>query len=139
MSREDAQFKLRMPAELRSKVEQAAKSAGRSINAELVARLEASYLSEDCLQLIPANKARELSELARSALPNEIRRRVIGAINHAIKMGHSSTVVNLSDFELDVGLSDPDAEHLISGITEELITSGYKYNWDDMTAIFIEF
>ncbi|WP_272876513.1 Arc family DNA-binding protein [Stutzerimonas stutzeri] len=33
------QFKLRMPAELRLQAEHAAKAAGRSLNAELVARL----------------------------------------------------------------------------------------------------
>jgi hypothetical protein len=43
MSRADQQFKLRMPAALRAKVEQAAKEARRSLNAEIVLRLEASF------------------------------------------------------------------------------------------------
>lgn len=43
MSREDAQFKLRLPAELREQVEQSAKTNRRSINAEIVARLEESF------------------------------------------------------------------------------------------------
>jgi hypothetical protein len=43
MSRTDAQFKLRLPAALRAQVEQAAKQARRSLNAEIVLRLEASY------------------------------------------------------------------------------------------------
>ena len=43
MSRTDAQFKLRMPAALRAQVEQAAKEARRSLNAEIVLRLEASF------------------------------------------------------------------------------------------------
>jgi len=36
MSREDPQFKLRLPADLKAKLEQRAKMNGRSINAELV-------------------------------------------------------------------------------------------------------
>lgn len=36
MSREDPQFKLRLPAELKAKLDQRAKMNGRSINAELV-------------------------------------------------------------------------------------------------------
>lgn len=36
MSREDPQFKLRLPADLKSKLDQRAKMNGRSINAELV-------------------------------------------------------------------------------------------------------
>lgn len=44
MSREDAQFKLRLPADLREQVEQSAKNNRRSINAEIVARLEEGFL-----------------------------------------------------------------------------------------------
>ena len=43
MSRTDPQFKLRMPTALRAQVEQAAKDARRSLNAEIVLRLEASF------------------------------------------------------------------------------------------------
>jgi len=43
MSRTDPQFKLRMPPELRAQVEQAAKAAHRSLNAEIVIRLEATF------------------------------------------------------------------------------------------------
>lgn len=43
MSRLDAQFKLRLPAALRDRLEQAAKAARRSLNAELLFRLEASF------------------------------------------------------------------------------------------------
>ena len=43
VSRTDAQFKLRMPAALRAQVEQAAKEARRSLNAEIILRLEASF------------------------------------------------------------------------------------------------
>lgn len=46
MSRADQQFKLRMPAALRAQVEQAAKDARRSLNAEIVVRLEASFTQE---------------------------------------------------------------------------------------------
>lgn len=43
MSRTDPQFKLRMPPELRAQVEQAAKAAHRSLNAEIVIRLESTF------------------------------------------------------------------------------------------------
>lgn len=43
MSREDPQFKLRMPLELKARIEQAAKDNRRSLNAEIVARLEESF------------------------------------------------------------------------------------------------
>lgn len=46
MNRTDSQFKLRMPAAIRAKVEQAAKDSRRSLNAEIVVRLEASFAQE---------------------------------------------------------------------------------------------
>ncbi|WP_079202653.1 Arc family DNA-binding protein [Pseudomonas sp. CC6-YY-74] len=43
MSRTDPQFKLRMPTELHAQLEQIAKEARRSLNAEIVLRLEATF------------------------------------------------------------------------------------------------
>jgi hypothetical protein len=44
VSRTDPQFKLRMSGPLRAKVEQAANEARRSLNAEILIRLEASFV-----------------------------------------------------------------------------------------------
>ncbi|QZA80849.1 Arc family DNA-binding protein [Deefgea piscis] len=46
MTREDPQFKLRVPAELREDIEVAAKANNRSMNAEIVARLQSTFNSE---------------------------------------------------------------------------------------------
>ncbi|HBS80581.1 MAG: hypothetical protein CMK99_21285 [Pseudomonas sp.] len=46
MSRTDPQFKLRVPPELRDKIEQSAFAARRSMNAEVVIRLEASFAQD---------------------------------------------------------------------------------------------
>jgi hypothetical protein len=43
MSREDPQFKLRMTEDLKARIEDAAKANNRSMNAEIIARLEASF------------------------------------------------------------------------------------------------
>ncbi|WP_159672380.1 Arc family DNA-binding protein [Andreprevotia sp. IGB-42] len=43
MSREDPQYKLRVPPELREQIEHAAKINGRSMNAEVVARLQSTF------------------------------------------------------------------------------------------------
>ncbi len=51
MSRTDPQFKLRMPAALRAQVERSAWAARRSLNAEIVLRLEASFgPAAQCMQ-----------------------------------------------------------------------------------------
>jgi hypothetical protein len=44
MSREDPQFKLRLPAELKTRIDEMAAANHRSINAEIIARLESTFL-----------------------------------------------------------------------------------------------
>lgn len=46
MSREDPQLKIRLPLELKEKITQSAADHGRSINSEVVARLEESFEPE---------------------------------------------------------------------------------------------
>lgn len=43
MTRADAQMKIRLPDSLRLQIEQAAQASGRSLNAEIVRRLEVSF------------------------------------------------------------------------------------------------
>ncbi|WP_312300571.1 Arc family DNA-binding protein [Stutzerimonas nitrititolerans] len=56
MSRTDQQFKLRMPAALRAQVERSAWAARRSLNAEIVIRLESSFA-----QAAPSTNEKERS------------------------------------------------------------------------------
>ena len=69
MSRTDPQFKLRMPPALRAQVEQAAGQANRSLNAEIVTRLQASFT-----QAKPEVSANEKPEpVPAPAAPRELR------------------------------------------------------------------
>ncbi|MFP2768030.1 Arc family DNA-binding protein [Oceanisphaera sp. KMM 10153] len=61
MSRNIAPFGVRMPSELKDKVEEAARASGRSMNAEIVHRLQQSFaggagVPENLLDQIIANK-----------------------------------------------------------------------------------
>lgn len=47
MSREDPQMKIRLPEELKARIDASAAQAGRSLNAEIVARLEGSYRTDN--------------------------------------------------------------------------------------------
>lgn len=47
MSREDPQMKIRLPEELKARIDTSATQAGRSLNAEIVARLEGSYRTDN--------------------------------------------------------------------------------------------
>lgn len=55
MSRTDPQFKLRMPLALRARVDQAAKASMRSLNAELVFRVEQSFEGVEVARALSSN------------------------------------------------------------------------------------
>jgi hypothetical protein len=52
MSREHPQMRIRLPPELKEKIEEAAHDNRRSMNAEVIARLQASF-EEDAGELMP--------------------------------------------------------------------------------------
>jgi hypothetical protein len=129
-----------MPIELRSQVDQAALASGRSLNAELVARLEASFLTAAPSDtLVSAARARELMALAREALPTIIRNRAISAINRAVSLGHSVASVSLHDLSLAEGLSENERSEMTLPLTHELKAVGYEVAWDGASAILIRF
>lgn len=77
--------------------------------------------------------------MARSGIPNEIRKRVIETIAKAVRAGHSVAYVDLDDLHLDGGIPDDDLDELQEGILAELKNAGYEVKWDDITTIQIEF
>ena len=50
MSREDPQLKIRLPLELKEKITESAAEYGRSINSEVVTRLEESFEKDDAAE-----------------------------------------------------------------------------------------
>lgn len=140
MSREDPQFKLRMPPQLRAQAEQAARASGRSLNAELVARLESTFLREpENRSLISAARAKELALMARNGIPDEVRRRALESIAQAVSLGRDSASVDISDLHLDVGIPDAELDKIFDSLFEELRCAGYTVKLDDITSIWIEF
>ena len=140
MSREDPQFKLRMPPQLRAQAEQAARASGRSLNAELVARLESTFLREpENRSLISAARAKELALMARNGIPDEVRRRALESIAQAVSLGRDSASVDISDLHLDVGIPDAELDKIFDSLFEELRCAGYTVKLGDITSIWIEF
>ncbi len=128
-----------MPQALRDQAEQAAKSANRSLNAELVARLEASFLSTaEPTELLSAQRARELSSTARDGIPDEIRKRTLRAINRAVELGQSAVVVDFKDLKLS-GMGVEIVEQLTRKINAELTNAGYEIEWDGGESLWVNF
>ncbi len=128
-----------MPADLRESIEEAAREAKRSLNAEIVARLEMSILKESAgAELMPANKAREISAISRLSIPSTMKARILEALARAVSMGHTTASVAFADLGLD-GIPERDASELYDAFSEMLYTAGYRYEWDAPDSLWIMF
>ncbi|HEJ8029426.1 TPA: Arc family DNA-binding protein [Serratia marcescens] len=132
MSREDPQFRLRLPAELKEKIEDAAKDNNRSLNAEIVFRLDASFLNElQPDELLSAEDALQLVGKAKEELSGIIFKRTFNEINQKVRIGHTVFHISLGDLELE-GLNDDDFEMVFQKTFQRLKDLGYTL-WDTWT------
>lgn len=139
MSREDSQFKLRMPSELREAIELAAKESKRSLNAEIIARLESTILKQSIGTELPvAAKAREVSAAFRKGIPAEMKMRIVESVNYAVMHGLTSAQADFEDMGLE-SLPMNDAEALMDSFSEMLSDAGYKIEWDGPGTLWIDF
>ncbi|HJH17653.1 MAG TPA: TraY domain-containing protein [Pseudomonas lactis] len=140
MSKEELQVNFRMPASLKAELERAAKESGRSLTAEVVARLNLSMLTEDDSgeSLIPAKQAQEMSAIARQSIPATMKKRILQAINQAVAMGHGSAKADFTDLQLD-SIPQADMDQLFEAFSEMLSDAGYRYEWDGPENLWIDF
>lgn len=133
MSREDPQLRIRLPIELKEKIEYFAKENNRSMNAEIVSRLEATFLrevKED--EVISAQDAIRIVNKAKDELSGIIFKRTFAEINRKIRIGHTTFHVDLDDLDLD-GLSDDDFLLVFQKTFDRLKDLGYEIwekTWD---------
>ncbi|CQI98059.1 Arc family DNA-binding protein [Yersinia frederiksenii] len=133
MSREDPQLRIRLPIELKDKIEEAAKVNSRSMNAEIVQRLDVSFLNEiPTDELISAKDAINIVNKAKDELSNIILKRTFAEINEKIRIGHTSFFVSLSDLDLG-GLGEDDFVSVFQLTFDRLKDLGYvvsEKTWD---------
>lgn len=133
MSREDPQLRIRLPIELKEKIEGFAKANGRSINAEIVQRLDMSFLSEPSSdELISAKDALHIVNKAKEELSNIIFKRTFAEINKRIRIGHTTFHVGLDDLDLE-GLNEDDFASVFQSTFDRLEELGYSVwenSWD---------
>jgi predicted DNA-binding protein len=140
MSREDPQLRIRLPVELKEKVEETAKANGRSINAEIVHRLDVSFLKDiPTDQLISAKEAIQIVNKAKNEISGIIFKRTFAEINKKIRLGHTIFYVELGDLDLE-GLNEEDYESVFKHTFNRLEELGYSVRegtWD-VTGFLIE-
>jgi predicted DNA-binding protein len=140
MSREDPQLRIRLPIELKEKIEESAKTNSRSMNAEIVQRLDISFLSEiPTDELISAKDAIHIVNKAKEELSNVIFKRTFSEINKKIRIGHTTFSVELKDLDLE-GLNDDDFVSVFQLTFDRLKELGYVVHdktWD-VTGFLVE-
>ncbi|MEI7367175.1 Arc family DNA-binding protein [Pectobacterium sp. 1950-15] len=133
MSREDPQFRIRLPIELKEKIEESAKANSRSLNAEIVQRLDVSFLNEiPTDEIISAKDAIQIVNKAKEELSGIIFKRTFAEINKKIRIGHTTFNVDLDDLDL-AGLNDDDFNSVFQPTFNRLKELGYiigETSWD---------
>ncbi|MDE1480138.1 Arc family DNA-binding protein [Xenorhabdus bovienii] len=134
MSREDPQLRIRLPIELKEKIEETAKANSRSMNAEIVQRLDISFLNEPPTgQLISAKDAAHIASKAKKELSGVILKRTFDEINKKIRMGHKSFCIMLDDLELE-GLEDEEFNEVFQQTFNRLNDLGYTVLMESLDA-----
>ncbi|NDJ59454.1 Arc family DNA-binding protein [Enterobacteriaceae bacterium 4M9] len=133
MSREDPQLRIRLPSELKKQVEDASRANNRSMNAEIVSRLDASFLSNAYSEeFISAEDALKFANKAKEELSGIILERAFAEISKKIRLGHTSFYVELGDLDLE-GLEDDEFPGVFELAFSRLQGLGYtisEMSWD---------
>ena len=117
----------------------AAKENGRSATAEILARLELSFLGDSpAEELISAEKARQMAFIARQSLPVTMKKRILEGISQAVAMGHATAAIDFKDMELDA-LPHEDVNQILDVFTEWLHKAGYAVEWDGPDSVWVQF
>ncbi len=101
----DPQYKLRWPEELRDKVAASAKAYNRSMNADIIARLERSFLTESDfspLNMPPEELAKRLKAISNEKLKNKSEKIIISREYYDELLEIKSALKNLSLAVLDL-------------------------------------
>lgn len=145
MSREISPFGLRMPPDLKSQIEASSKSAGRSMNAEIVHRLELTLSEQASLisEKLTAEQANRMAENARENLLASSKKECIKLINQAAAKG-----INRADFDfiefaglpdnVDLNEKEPLYQKLVIPLVSYLAELGYQVEVDG-NDLFIDF
>lgn len=119
MSREDPQFKLRMPPELKARIEQAAKESRRSLNAEIVARLEETLAIEKALEdVAPGSPVTGTAGLLLD-MHNQLGEREADAHGSAMAVHAEKIETHIRTTDARIGIIEQQLQQLIGLLTKE--------------------
>jgi Arc-like DNA binding domain. len=141
-------MKLRMPPELKEEIEDQSKANGRSMNSEIIHRLESSFEKRSGSNaIISSALARELAEKAKREIENTARQHVIDLIQDVVRRSGNS--VHIDFYRALPGIEHSDIEHepkelskfdnIFDRVMVEFKELGYKVTCDEHGLYTVEF
>lgn len=122
-NQKDPQYKLRWSEELRDKVAASAKAYNRSMNADIVARLERSFQTESDfspLKMPPEDLANRLQAIAEEKNKNSSEKVVISReyLNDLLEIKSTLKNLSLAVLDLEKHTIDFEAEDFVEKVTQ---------------------
>ena len=133
-------YPLRMSVETRTKLEKHANTLSRSLNAEIISRIEGSLLTERASTgILTAKEAEKLASLSHKNIANSLRELAAKEISKSINIGKFSAYIDLEPYEI-YDQNEPFVEVIIKPLIKELTGLGYSVD-DDGTidGFFVRF
>lgn len=131
-------YPLRMTPSLRDAVERAAHESKRSVNAEIVSRLELSLIADQQLtDFMSAEQARKIAELAGTNIPRKLRDSVQAEILSAATNGVSGLSMSTEGLGLDP--NNEAHRRIMDDVIRELLEAGYQASYSRFFEIDINF
>lgn len=134
MSRDIAPFGLRMRAELKDQLEHCSKENKRSLNAEIVSRLEGTLKSLG--DYLPMKEANERAMERRIEMKDLILKKNFEDISKAVQLGQLDTYTDLDEFQLE-NFNDKEFNELLEPTFKRLEELGYEFRVDDCSSLYI--
>lgn len=140
MSREDPQMKIRLPQELKEKILLSAGENNRSMNAEIVLRLESSFPETVLGDELPSpEEARKKADQAKENFKHYARKRVIETINEYISTGNHEAFLSIEDINISDTMDVDLVHQTLRAIALEIAKKGYDVVETDLGDYMISF
>lgn len=129
-------FMLRFPAGMRDRIRQEAEGNGRSMNAEIIARLDSSLATStfDNSELPAAEELARASEFSLKEVREAVWSEVVKQIVYESRFGRRKCVIRLNQIE---ALNPDSCTHaeILSFVTERLDEKGYAVKRPSMSEL----
>lgn len=130
------QINIRVPIELKEKLQSSAKDHNISVNAEITRRLSASFdgnEEQDLSDFPTAEEVKNIARVVKQKIAEAIYDLTLETLRKQIKLGHTRFFVDVSEFQLEL-LDDAEFDRVLEPTLTKLKELGYVIYEDHISA-----